>query len=246
MGDRVRMSDVTSREGVFVRSMASRGNLGGLAQATSTTIRILDAAGFDIVLVETVGAGQAEVDIASVAQTVLVVEAPGSGDEVQSIKAGILEIADILVVNKADRPAALRTVRDLEMMVHLGQSGPFSHHTRTSKDNTPRFDEPTPISQWQVPVLQTIALEGKGIEDLVDKIIGHHNYLVETGEIFEREVQRSRREIEQILQNQIISRMQRFVSTEVRDRFVTAVAKREMDPYSAAEQLFELANDDHS
>lgn len=247
LGDRVRMADIADRDGVFVRSMASRGNLGGLAQATSTVIRILDAAGFDVILVETVGAGQAEVDIASVAHTVLVIEAPDSGDEVQSNKAGILEIADILVVNKADRPSTLRTVHALEMMLHMGQPVPYHHQMQLPNDNLAlTAAELTPADQWSVPVMQTIALEGKGVEDLVDKVIEHGNYLVGSGEWFQRELQRSRREIERLLRNLIISQAQRFVPVERHEQFVSAVARRELDPYTAAKRLFDLANDNHS
>ena len=247
LGDRVRMTDIADRDGVFVRSMASRGNLGGLAQATSTVIKILDAAGFDVILVETVGAGQAEVDIASVAHTVLVIEAPDSGDEVQSNKAGILEIADILVVNKADRPSTLRTVHALEMMLHMGQPVAYHHQMQLPNDNLAlAAAEPTSFDQWLVPVMQTIALEGKGVKDLVDKVIEHRNYLVGSGEWFQRELQRSRREIERLLRNQIISQAQRFVPAERREQFVSAVARRELDPYTAAKRLFDLANDNHS
>ncbi len=247
LGDRVRMTDIADRDGVFVRSMASRGNLGGLAQATSTVIKILDAAGFDVILVETVGAGQAEVDIASVAHTVLVIEAPDSGDEVQSNKAGILEIADILVVNKADRPSTLRTVHALEMMLNMGQLVTYHHQMQLPNDNLAlTAAEPTSFDQWLVPVMQTIALEGKGVKDLVDKVIEHRNYLVGSGEWFQRELQRSRREIERLLRNQIISQAQRFVPAERREQFVSAVARRELDPYTAAKRLFDLANDNHS
>lgn len=243
LGDRVRMVDIVNREGIFVRSMASRGNLGGLAQATSTATRILDAAGFDVVLVETVGAGQAEVDIAGVAHTVVVIEAPGSGDEVQSIKAGILEIADILVVNKADRPSALRTVRELEMMLHLGQSDVSLHHS-DHEDQMARdaVDLDVPADQWDIPVLQTIAIQCKGIEAVQMKINDHYAYLNSSGEWLRREERRSRREIERLLQHQIIARTVRNVLPEQRDYFVTAVARRDMDPYTAASRLFDLAN----
>lgn len=247
LGDRVRMADIADRDGVFVRSMASRGNLGGLAQATSTVTRILDAAGFDVILVETVGAGQAEVDIASVAHTVLVIEAPGSGDEVQSNKAGILEIADILVVNKADRPSTLRTVHALEMMLHMGQAVTYHHQMQLPNDKLAlTAAELTSADEWLVPVMQTIALGGKGVEDLVDKVIEHRNYLVGSGEWFQRELQRSRREIERLLRNLIISQAQRFVPVERREQFVSAVARRELDPYTASKRLFDLANDNHS
>ena len=247
LGDRVRMADVADLEGVFIRSMASRGTLGGLAEATSSVIKVLDAAGFDVILIETVGAGQAEVDIATVAHTVLVIEAPGSGDEVQSIKAGILEVADILVVNKADRPSVLRTVNALEMMLHLGQPVTSHHQLQLPGDkSSPIRAEPTPGAQWTVPVLQTIAIEGKGVEDLIEKVIEHRNYLVSSEEWFQRELQRSRREIERLLQNKIIAHTHRYILAEQREQFVTAVARREMDPYTAAERLFDLANDNHS
>ena len=247
LGDRVRMADISGLEGVFIRSMASRGTLGGLAEATSSVIKVLDAAGFDVILIETVGAGQAEVDIAAVAHTVLVIEAPGSGDEVQSIKAGILEVADILVVNKADRPSVLRTVNALEMMLHLGQPV-TSHHQMLLPGDRPSPIEAQPIAgdRWIVPVLQTIAIEGKGVEDLIEKVIEHRNYLVSSGEWFHRELQRSRREIERLLQNQIIARARRNILAEQREQYVTAVARRELDPYTAAGLLFDLANDNHS
>jgi LAO/AO transport system kinase len=242
LGDRVRMSDIASRDGVFIRSMASRGTLGGLAQATSTAIRILDAAGYEIILVETVGAGQAEVEITSVAHTILVVEAPGAGDEVQSIKAGILEIADIFIVNKADHPASLQTVRTLEMMLQIGHPSISPHHANLSHVGPQLEQDLSASSQWQVPVLQTIATEGKGIDELVDKISEHYSNLVKTSELFEREIKQSKQEIERLLQNQIIARSRNSMLVEDRDRFVTAVARREMDPYTAAEKLFEIVN----
>jgi LAO/AO transport system kinase len=244
LGDRVRMVDIATHKNIFVRSMASRGNLGGLAEATSTAIKILDAAGFDHILVETVGAGQAEVDIASVAHTVLVIEAPDSGDEVQTIKAGILEIADIFVVNKADRPAAARTVRALEMMLHLGRRNASGHHRRRLPADRQQEGEagPDSIVSWEIPVLETIALEGKGIDELLHKVSDHRQYLVDSGEWFERELRRSRREIERLLQNQIISRTVQNVLPEKRSRVETAVANRELDPYTAADQLFDLAS----
>jgi LAO/AO transport system kinase len=243
LGDRVRMADIAIHTDIFVRSMASRGNLGGLAEATSTAIKILDAAGFDHILVETVGAGQAEVDIASVAHTVLVIEAPDSGDEVQTIKAGILEIADILVVNKADRPAAARTVRALEMMLHLGRTNRSGHHRQPPVSRQQEAaSAPDSTVSWDVPVLETIAIEGKGIDELLHKVADHKQYLVDSGEWFERELRRSRREIERLLQNQIILRTLQNVLPEKRSQVETAVAKREMDPYTAAYQLFDLAS----
>ena len=246
LGDRIRMSDAAEREGVFIRSMASRGNLGGLAQAASAAIRILDAAGYDVIFVETVGAGQAEVDIASVAYTILVVEAPGSGDEVQSIKAGILEIADILIVNKADRPTALQTVRALEVMLQFDLPVVSQHHAQFVGESSSPNEDTAVFGRWQVPVLQTVATEGEGMSALVNKINEHHDHLVKTGELFQREIQRSKLEIDQLLQHQIMSRSRNSILADQRDRFITAVAKREMDPYMAADQLFEMVNRHYS
>ena len=248
LGDRVRMAGIATRKDIFMRSMASRGNLGGLAEATSTAIKILDAAGFDTIIVETVGAGQAEVDIASVAHTVLVVEAPDSGDEVQTFKAGIMEIADIFVVNKADRPSASRTVRALEMMLHIGSPVITGHHTQEHPgqeekiESAPHTSAQNTAESWVIPVLETIARDGKGIDELLLKLAEHKSYLHAGGEWYKREVRRSRREIERIMQNQIISRIVQNVLPQKRDRVVTSVANREMDPYTAADELFDLAN----
>jgi LAO/AO transport system kinase len=159
LGDRVRMRDLAGDAGIFIRSMATRGSLGGLARATRDVARALDAAGFDAILIETVGAGQSEVDIARMAQSVIVVDAPGMGDEVQAIKAGILEIADILVVNKADRAGADKTAQALRMMVELG-------HGDTG---------------WLPPVLLTVASAGTGIDAVIAALDAHHAHLATTG-----------------------------------------------------------------
>jgi LAO/AO transport system kinase len=214
LGDRVRMRDLTGDEGIFVRSMASRGSLGGLAQGTAAAIKVLDAAGFHTILVETVGAGQVEVDVAATAHTTVVVEAPGMGDDVQAIKAGILEIADILVVNKADRPEARRTAKMLEMAMH------FNSH-----------------NGWAVPVLQTAAVNGQGAEELAEAIQSHKIFLQETGEWQERERTRGRREVEQLLTQHFLERLERVVPAGERERVLTAVVERELDPYTAVETL---------
>jgi LAO/AO transport system kinase len=223
LGDRVRMQDLYGDKGIFIRSMASRGSLGGLAQMTGNVAKVLDAAGFDIILIETVGAGQAEVDIAATAHTTVVIEAPGMGDEIQSIKAGILEIADILVVNKADRPGSSNTVKALKMMIHMGLK---NRNGRT---------EP----QWNIPVLETIAHEGGGIEALTGAVQAHRAYLKESGEWQTRERIRSREEISRLLQNRFMARFQNAVSQQQWDAVVEAVAERELDPYSAAAQLLD-------
>lgn len=244
LGDRVRMRDLSGDPGIFIRSMASRGNLGGLSRMTAAVIKVLDAAGYEVILVETVGAGQAEVDIASAAHTTLVIEAPGMGDDIQSIKAGILEVADILVVNKADRPGAARTVRSLKMMLHLGPLGGMRHHGRLV-DNEALADQ-SPVateddSSWQIAVQETVATEGKGIEELVDLVQAHKVYLEETGEWLRREKERSRREVEQLLQMRFMARFQAAVSQSDREQLVTAVATRRVDPYTAVKQLLEMS-----
>ena len=238
LGDRVRMQDLAGDRGIFIRSLASRGNLGGLSQATTAVIKILDAAGFDVVLVETVGAGQSEVDIAAAAHTTLVIEAPGMGDDIQSFKAGILEIADILVVNKADRPSAANTVKSLEMMLHLGDGHTMrhslaAHHGRFVEKETAVTAE----KEWQVPVKQTVSTEGEGIPDLLEAIDTHYHFIRESSEWQAREKERSRREMEEILQARLWRRVRESVAELDRERLVTAVAQRKLDPYTAVNEL---------
>ena len=216
--------------------MASRGSLGGLARATSAAIKIFDAADYGIILVETVGAGQAEVDIANAAHTTLVVEAPGMGDDLQSIKAGILEIADVLVVNKSDRPGALRTVKALEMMLHMGQPDQTHHHGYLTEIEPATHADAH--EKWQVEVLQTVAIEGKGLSELAQLVKAHRSYLMDSGEWEEREKNRSRRELEQLLQDRFLARIQETVSEVEREHLVTAVTRREVDPYTAVDRLF--------
>lgn len=237
LGDRVRMRDLSGDTGIFIRSMASRGSLGGLSRATATVVKILDAAGFDTILVETVGAGQAEVDVASTAHTTLVVEAPGMGDDIQSIKAGILEIADVLVVNKADRPGANQTVRSLEMMLQLGAKGGTRHHGRPMQVSAVVSNEGE-ASAWRIPVHETVATEGQGIAELLDTIQAHKAHLRSTGEWLVREKERSRREVERLIQERFMARLQATVSRDEREQLIAAVAARETDPYSAVATLF--------
>jgi LAO/AO transport system kinase len=233
------MRDLSGDQGIFIRSMASRGTLGGLAQATSSVIKILDAAGFDTILVETVGAGQAEVDIAHAAHTTVVIEAPGMGDDVQSIKAGILEIADILVVNKADRPGAARTVSTLRAMLQLGQSVKMNHHGRSELVLAPGESEPDEARIWQVPVLESVATKGEGAEQLAESILAHRKSAQDSGEWIQREKQRIRREIERLLHNRMMVRLQQVVPRSNHDRMITAVVERTMDPYSVVSHWFE-------
>jgi len=241
LGDRVRMRDLAGDPGIFIRSMASRGSLGGLARMTAAVVKILDASGYDTILVETVGAGQAEVDIASAAHTTLVIEAPGMGDDIQSIKAGILEAADILVVNKADWPGSARTVRSLKMMLHLGPVGGMRHHGRLMVNEALANELPAPGQDeplWQIPVLETVATGAKGVEELVDVIEAHKAYLQKTGEWLRREKERSRREVEQLLQARFMAHFQAAVPQTDREQLIMAVAARNIDPYTAVNQLF--------
>jgi LAO/AO transport system kinase len=215
LGDRIRMRDLAGDPGVFIRSMATRGSLGGLARATGDVANVLDAAGFDIVLIETVGAGQSEVDVAQLAHTTLVVEAPGLGDDVQAIKAGILEIADILVVNKADQPGAEATVRALRGMLSLGRS-----------------------NAREVPICETVATESKGLPELLAAIETHRTYLRQSGHLSEKNRARATRQIEMILRDVLY---QRFVGEEDRSTkiasAVAAVLERTKDPYTAVLEL---------
>jgi LAO/AO transport system kinase len=266
LGDRVRMRDLAGDEGIFVRSMASRGSLGGLASGVAAAVQVLDAAGYDPILIETVGAGQAEVDIAGAAHTTIVLEAPNTGDDVQSIKAGILEIADILVVNKADQPGASRTVKSLEMMLHMGMTGdgrPLTadggrqttddgqrdvHHAPDATPppatrHSPPTSDPWPLAAapWFPPVLQTVATTGQGVEALATTIERHGQHLRAGGEWATRERARSRDAIEHLLREQFIAQLAAVVSPAERTELITAVAERHLDPYTAADRLFAAA-----
>ncbi|TLN05293.1 methylmalonyl Co-A mutase-associated GTPase MeaB, partial [bacterium] len=216
LGDRVRMRDLAGDPGVFVRSMASRGTLGGLSRSTAAVVQVLDAAGYEKILIETVGAGQSEVDIARLAHTTLVVEAPGLGDDIQAIKAGILEIADILVVNKADRPGVENTERALRSMLELAhpermQLGSCGRGGRSNKPKTatlPPLDEQI----WIPPVLRTVATQGSGLTELMAAIDRHVAYLHETGLWQERERERLQTELNQLVQAILVAHWREGVS----------------------------------
>ncbi|MGH3760142.1 methylmalonyl Co-A mutase-associated GTPase MeaB [Actinophytocola sp.] len=215
LGDRIRMHDHTTDPDVFIRSMATRGQLGGLAAATPQALRVLDAAGCDVVLIETVGVGQSEVDIVALADTTVVLLAPGMGDGVQAAKAGILEVADVFVVNKADRDGADETVRDLKHMVSLGrrEAGP----------------------SWRQPIVRTVASAGEGGEELVGALDAHRDWLVDHGELAARRARRAEREIEAIAVAALRTRL--GVGHEALDRLAHRVAAGELDPYAAADRL---------
>jgi LAO/AO transport system kinase len=216
LGDRVRMQDHATDDQVFIRSMASRGHLGGLSWATPQAVRILAAAGFDVVLIETVGVGQAEVEIASLADTALVIVAPGLGDSSQAAKAGILEIADVFAVNKSDRPGAQEVVRDLRTMLAMASIG---------------------ASDWKPPIVSTTAATGEGIADLAAAIDNHRDWLAATGQREERRLGRVRAEISAIALGELRQRVGGLPGESRLEELAGRVVAGDLDPYSAADEL---------
>ncbi|MEW5828652.1 MAG: methylmalonyl Co-A mutase-associated GTPase MeaB [Chloroflexota bacterium] len=237
LGDRVRMRDLSGDPGVFIRSMASRGSLGGLAQATASVVQAFDAAGFEVVLIETVGAGQAEVDIARLAHTTLVVEAPGLGDDVQAIKAGILEIADILVVNKADRPGVENTERALRGMLELAHpvKRVFMHHGQRMEVPGREADAQTPL--WIAPIQRTVATEGTGIPELVEAIARHAAHLRASGDWQARERARIESELELHIRETLMSRFRRDMPDERYQAILSRLIERQISPWEAVSSL---------
>jgi len=226
LGDRVRMRDLAGDPGVFIRSMATRGNLGGLARATRDVVKVLDAVGFAVVLVETVGAGQSEVEIARTAHTTVVVEAPGLGDEMQALKAGLMEIADVLVVNKADRPGAANTARALEMV--LDRSAPRPN--LSSGDGETR-------QLWEPPILQTVALDGSGVPQVLDAVAAHREHLRASGLWSELERERVREELLSLLQQELLRRTVARVGEEQVQAWTAQIAARQVDVYTAVHEI---------
>jgi LAO/AO transport system kinase len=218
LGDRVRMGEHATDNGVFIRSMATRGHLGGLAWSTPQALRVLDAAGCDIVLIETVGVGQSEIEVVALADTTVVLLAPGMGDGVQAAKAGILEVADVFVVNKADRDGAVQTVRDLRHMISLGEPGE---------------------QRWRQPVLRTVAARGEGIDELVAALEEHRAWLDASGERERRRLARAEAEVQALAMGQVRTRIADLAGAAA----LTALAKRvvagELDPYRAADELLD-------
>ncbi|MFN2144594.1 MAG: methylmalonyl Co-A mutase-associated GTPase MeaB [Anaerolineales bacterium] len=233
LGDRIRMNALSGDPGVFIRSMASRGSLGGLAAATAGVVQVFDAAGFDIILIETVGAGQAEVDIARLAHTTLVVEAPGLGDDIQAIKAGILEIADILVVNKADRPGVEQTERALKNMLQLAHPGRRDFHSPLLPVETGSAEEPL----WMTPIQRTVATDGSGVLELISLIEEHRTHLQSTGELTRREQARLAAEVEILVQDGLVENWQQSLASGQFQRIMEQVTERKLSPGEAARQL---------
>lgn len=238
LGDRVRMRDLAGDPGVFIRSMASRGALGGLATATAGVVQVLDAAGFDLILVETVGAGQSEVDIARLAHTTIVVETPGMGDDIQAIKAGILEIADILVINKADRPGVENTERALRVNLELGYPNGGFHTFLESGHITPeppvRMEED---SLWTPPVLKTVAIESRGIPELVHAIWAHREYLARTGLLEQRDRERLEHDFEILLQERLKADWLGSTDEAKKEQTLDLVYQRQLSPGQAVDRL---------
>jgi LAO/AO transport system kinase len=216
LGDRVRMQDHATDDGVFIRSMASRGHLGGLSWAAPQALRVLDAADFDVILIETVGVGQVEVEIASLADSTLVIVAPGMGDSVQAAKAGILEIADIFVVNKSDRPGAQEAIRDLRTMLAMGSYGPGG---------------------WKPPIVAVTAVTGHGIDDLVGRLEAHRRWLTESGERDRRRLARAREEVSAMAVATLRERLGALPGESHLEDLAARVATGKLDPYTAADEL---------
>ena len=217
LGDRIRMMELSGDPNVFIRSMASRGNLGGLSASTRDVVRAMDAAGYDPIIIETVGTGQAEVEVMRSAQSVLVVIAPGMGDDIQAIKAGILEIADIFVVSKADKAGSDQTVAELAMLLSL--------------------DANRKKAAWRIPILKTSIVKEQGIAELVDAIAKHQIYLNESGTLAQRAERQVRSEIQNLIFQSIFHILQDRVSAEEWHTLLEEVSKKERDPYSVASEL---------
>jgi LAO/AO transport system kinase len=217
LGDRVRMGEHATDDGVFIRSMATRGHLGGLAWSTPQALRVLDAAGCDVVVVETVGVGQSEVEVAGLADTTVVLLAPGMGDGIQAAKAGILEVADVFVVNKADRDGAAQTVRDLRHLLTLG--------------------EHPPAGGWRPPVLRTVAVHGDGVADVVAALDAHRRWLDDSGECARRRKARAAAEIQAIAIDDLRARIGDLDDRRALPELADRVAAGELDPYAAADEL---------
>jgi LAO/AO transport system kinase len=214
LGDRVRMQDHATDPGVFIRSMATRGHLGGLSLAAPEAIRLLDAVGREWVLLETVGVGQVEVEVAGKADTTVVVVNPGWGDSVQANKAGLMEIADVFVINKADRKGVEETRRDLELMLDLSD-----------------------LHGWRPPIVPTVASTGEGVVDVWEEVLRHRAHAEATGLLAKRREQRLREELREIMMRRLDARARELCGGEEYDRLTNEVVARRLDPWSAADKI---------
>ena len=236
LGDRVRMRDLAGDHGVFIRSMASRGALGGLAVTTAQLVQVLDAAGFDLVFIETVGAGQAEVDIARLAHTTLVVEAPGFGDDIQAIKAGIMEIADILIVNKADLPGVENTERALRSNLEIGYAGIYS--TKSGHQNAAPAPELMNNGEvWVPPILRTITTAEDGMAAVWDAIERHYAFLERSGKLQQLEKARLRKELDDLIQTRLVNTWREKSGTLKMESALQQVIEKHWSPDQAVDWL---------
>ncbi len=244
LGDRIRMRDIADDEGVFIRSMASRGHLGGIARTTSGLVQVLDAAGFEVILIETVGAGQSEVDIARLAHTTVVVEAPGMGDDIQAIKAGILEIADVLVVNKADHPLADNTLRALKASLEFARPEHVSalerfHHRELAFEPI-RHDHKNgenQVTHWSPPVLKTISTDGVGVEAVVRAVNEHKQFLQENGQWQLRDATRLQEELNELLMAAFAAEWRKKVDQGRIEDVLGEMIERKLSPINAVKKL---------
>jgi LAO/AO transport system kinase len=236
LGDRLRMRDLAGDSGVFIRSLATRGARGGLARAAASMAQIFDAAGYEMIVIETVGAGQTEVDIAGLAHSVVVVEAPGMGDDIQANKAGLMEIADILVVNKGDRPGADQTERTLRAMIEISTSQITAadrlHHAGESSKG-----ELQPTNHWQTPIIRTTATIVGGADELLEAVKQHRKYLEKTGEHLLRDRKRLKQVLDESLQQAVFSRWQAAFGGQAYQTILEAVWDRRLSPQSAVHKL---------
>jgi len=228
LGDRIRMNELSADPDIFIRSMATRGSLGGLARATLDAVDILDAAGYDPVLIETVGVGQDEVEVVQASHSTVVVSAPGLGDDIQAVKAGVLEIADIHVVSKCDRPDANRTITDLKGMLTLAMHASTEPHAQT---------------EWSVPVVATSAESDQGIDELIEKIEAHRAFLTQTGTLRERQRQIAQRRLLKAAEDRLRDEFFRQREGDMA-RIISDMVERAVHPNAAARQLIELAKEE--
>jgi len=246
LGDRIRMASNVGDMDVFFRSMSARGSLGGLSTATTDAVKALDAFGKDKVIIETVGAGQNEIDIVKMADTVAVLVPPGSGDDVQMLKAGILEIADLFVVNKADLEGADRTVQELKEMIEYrdgGVPGRVGHHGASASGGgfeRADADGGEESEQWIPPIVETVAKDTEGIDDVLDALADHREHLVESGELDSKEQMRYAEEIRTLLREDMSVLLEREIDRMGGlDEYVERVRERETDPYSVSDEILE-------
>lgn len=246
LGDRIRMQDHATDPGVFIRSLATRGNLGGLSRATGDCIRVMDAMGREVIIVETVGVGQDEIDIAQMAHTTVVVLVPGMGDDIQAIKAGILEVADLFVVNKADLDGADRTVRELRSMLelrhavrHSGLEHDRAHRITKPKGSAPKDKDAKLPSEWEPPILKVTASKDHGLDELVEGIASHHAFLTASGQKQVKERTRAKMQFVSLLRERLLrNALGRLEREKGRLEEVAAkIAQRQADPYALAAEL---------